>query len=129
MAEMAQSVNETTLVVVMIESPEGVHNVNEIAKVNGVDVILIGTNDLCMEMGIPGEIDNPKIVDAMKKIISACTSSGKYPGLGGVYTPDLQEKYVNLGMRLILATQDLAIMMQGATERASFLRNLSASKS
>ena len=113
----------------MMESPEAVDNVEEIAKVDGIDAILIGTNDLCMEMGIPGEIDNPKIVDAMKKIISACTSSGKYPGLGGVYTPDLQEKYVTLGMRLILATQDLAIMMQGATERASFLRNLSTSES
>ena len=129
MAELTQSINESTLIVVMIESPEAVDNVEEIAKVDGIDAILIGTNDLCMEMGIPGEIDNPKIVDAMKKIISACTSSGKYPGLGGVYTPDLQEKYVSLGMRLILATQDLAIMMQGATERASFLRNLSASKS
>ena len=124
MAEIAESVNETILVVVMIESPEGVRNVNEIAKVNGVDVILIGTNDLCMEMGIPGEIDNPLIVEAMQKIVSACRENGKYPGLGGVYNPDLQQKYIGMGMQFILSTQDLAIMMQGATERASFLRSL-----
>ena len=125
MAEMTQSVNESTLVAVMIESPKAVANVDEIAKVNGIDVILVGTNDLCMEMGIPGEIDNPLIIDAMKKIIAACNDCGKYPGLGGVYTPDLQEEYISMGMRFILSTQDLAIMMQGATERATFLRNLS----
>ena len=125
MGEMTQSVNESTLVAVMIESPKAVANVDEIAKVNGIDVILVGTNDLCMEMGIPGEIDNPLIIDAMKKIIAACNDCGKYPGLGGVYTPDLQEEYISMGMRFILSTQDLAIMMQGATERATFLRNLS----
>ena len=125
MGEMTQSVNESTLVAVMIESPKAVANVDEIAKVNGIDVILVGTNDLCMEMGIPGEIDNPLIIDAMKKIIAACNACGKYPGLGGVYTPDLQEEYISMGMRFILSTQDLAIMMQGATERATFLRNLS----
>ena len=126
--KVTQAINKTVLVIVMIESPEAVNNVDEIAKVDGVDGILVGTNDLCMEMGIPGKIADPKIVGAMKKIISACNKYGKYPGLGGVYTPDLQEKYVDLGMRFILATQDLAIMMQGATERATFLRNLSKSK-
>jgi len=125
MAEMTQSVNESTLVAVMIESPKAVNNVDEIAKVDGIDVILVGTNDLCMEMGIPGEIDNPLIVDAIRTIISACNASGKYAGLGGVYTPDLQEEYISMGMRFILSAQDLAIMMQGATERAAFLRNLS----
>ena len=128
MGEMTQSVNESTLVAVMIESPKAVDNVDEIAKVDGIDVILVGTNDLCMEMGIPGEIDNPLIIDAMKKIIAACNACGKYPGLGGVYTPDLQEEYISMGMRFILSTQDLAIMMQGATERAAFLRNLSIHK-
>ena len=128
MGEMAQSVNESTLVAVMIESPKAVDNVDEIAKVDGIDVILVGTNDLCMEMGIPGEIDNHLIIDAMKKIIAACNACGKYPGLGGVYTPDLQEEYISMGMRFILSTQDLAIMMQGATERAAFLRNLSIHK-
>ncbi|GIS66076.1 MAG: hypothetical protein CM1200mP4_4240 [Rhodospirillaceae bacterium] len=48
----------------------------------------------------------------------------KNPGLGGVYNPDLQQKYIGMGKQFILSTQDLAIMMQGATERASFLRNL-----
>jgi len=41
-------------VVVMIESPQGVANADEIAATKGVDALLIGTNDLCFEMGIPG---------------------------------------------------------------------------
>jgi 2-keto-3-deoxy-L-rhamnonate aldolase RhmA len=38
----------------MIESPQGVANCEEIAAVPGVDALLIGTNDLCFELGIPG---------------------------------------------------------------------------
>ena len=58
--ETARVVNEETLVVVMIESPQGVANADEIAAVPGVDALLIGTNDLCFEMGIPGQFNDPQ---------------------------------------------------------------------
>jgi 2-keto-3-deoxy-L-rhamnonate aldolase RhmA len=51
--EAARIVNEETLVVAMIESPRGVTNCEEIAAVPGIDALLIGTNDLCFEIGIP----------------------------------------------------------------------------
>src|SRR3954465_5207753 len=51
--EAARIVNEETLVVAMIESPEGVANCEQIAAVKGIDALLIGTNDFCFECGIP----------------------------------------------------------------------------
>lgn len=51
-------------------------------------------------------------------------SGGKYPGLGGVYKPELMESYIGMGMRFILSSNDLAMMMAASTERASFLRGL-----
>src|SRR3954469_4782741 len=71
-AETARVVNEETLVVVMIESPEAVASCDEIAATAGVDALLIGTNDLCFEMGIPGKFDDPKVGEAYKKVIAAC---------------------------------------------------------
>src|SRR5712691_2379861 len=45
---------------------------DEIAAVKGVDAILIGTNDRCFEMGIPGQFNDPRATEAYKKVIAAC---------------------------------------------------------
>ncbi|HHZ66746.1 MAG: aldolase/citrate lyase family protein [Alphaproteobacteria bacterium] len=126
-SEATQAINNAVLVVVMLESPEAIERVEEIAAVDGVDVLLVGTGDLCMEMGIPGQVDSPKVVQAYEKLIAACHRNGKYPGLGGVYKPELMESYIGMGMRFILSSNDLAMMMAASTERASFLRGLSVS--
>lgn len=114
--------NAATLITVMVESPESVENVDAIAAVPGVDAILIGTNDLAMEMGIPGDFTNPKIVGAYEKVIAACKKHGKFPGMGGVYAEDLMRRYIGMGMRMILAGGDTGMMMQAATQRAVLLR-------
>ena len=123
-SEATHAINDAVLVVVMLESPEAIDRVGEIAAVDGVDVLLVGTGDLCMEMGIPGQVDSPMVEKAYEKLISACHRNGKYPGLGGVYKPELMERYIDMGMRFILSSNDLAMMMQASTERASFLRSL-----
>ena len=60
-AKVAKLINDNMLIVIMLESPEAISNVDNIAAVEGVDVILIGTNDLCMEMGIPGDLITLKL--------------------------------------------------------------------
>lgn len=116
--------NEETLVVAMIETPLAVENCEAMAAVPGIDVLLIGTNDLCAELGIPGKFDDARVVDAYTRVIAACKKHGKFPGMGGVYTPDLLKKYVGMGMRFILAGADLSFMMAAAKERSSMLRSL-----
>src|SRR5690348_102631 len=53
--EAARTMNAETLIVVMLETPQAIANADAIAAVPGIDVLLIGTNDLAMEMGIPGQ--------------------------------------------------------------------------
>jgi len=107
----------------MLESPEAIENVDEIAAVSGVDVILIGTNDLCMEMGIPGEYSNPKIKEAYTKVIKACEKYNKTPGMGGVYDEKLMSEYIGMGMKFILSGSDLSFMMNSAKQRSQNLRS------
>jgi 2-keto-3-deoxy-L-rhamnonate aldolase RhmA len=121
-AEAARMVNEETLVVVMIESPQGVANADEIAATKGVDALLIGTNDLCFEMGIPGQFNDPKVKDAYTKVIAACRKHGKFPGMGGMYTPELLERHIAMGVQLILSGSDFSLLMQSATARAGLIR-------
>src|SRR6185503_15917689 len=100
--EATRLVNEEMLVTVMLETPKAIANADAIAQVKGVDALLIGTADLCAEMGIHGQLGDPKVEEAYKNVIAACRKHGKHPGMGGVYDPPLMEKYIGLGMRLIL---------------------------
>ena len=123
MAESTQLINDNVLVVVMLESPEAIANADEIAAVEGVDVLLIGTNDLCAEMGIPGQYDHRDVVAAYETTISACRNNGKWAGMGGVYD-DLAAKYIAMGVRMVLGGSDLSYLMTAARDKAAALHGI-----
>lgn len=122
--EATRLVNEEVLVVVMLETPQAIANADAIAGVKGIDVLLIGTNDLCAEMGMPGQFADAKVEAAYQTVIAACRKHGKFPGMGGVYEPALMQKFIGMGMRFILSGSDLSFMMSGGRERTTFLRSL-----
>jgi 4-hydroxy-2-oxoheptanedioate aldolase len=120
--EFAEAANRALLTVVMLETPAAIENAAAIAAVPGVDALLIGTNDLAAEMGIPGAFGHARIVAAYESVIAACRSANKWPGIGGVYTEDLLRRYVGLGVRLVLAGGDSGFLMEAAATRASLVR-------
>lgn len=122
--EMSRAVNEETLVVVMLESPTGIANCEEIAAVPGIDVLLIGTTDLSFELGVPGQFDDPRIAEAYRKVIAACHKHGKFPGAGGVVAPEILQRFITMGARFILSGSDFTLLLQAATERAKMVRAL-----
>ena len=105
-----------------METPKAISNADAIAAIDGVDALLIGTNDLCMEMGIPGQLDDPKVVEAYETVVGACKKHRKHAGMGGVYSPALMERYIGMGVRLVLGGSDLALMMAAGRERVQALR-------
>ena len=121
-AQVTKEMNDATLVIAMIETPLAVENAAEIAAVPGIDVLLMGTNDLCMEMGIPGQLDNERLVAAIQAVLDACKRHGKWAGLGGIYGKELLKRYIDMGMQMILAGNDLPLLVAAATEHASFVR-------
>jgi 2-keto-3-deoxy-L-rhamnonate aldolase RhmA len=125
-ADSTRLVNQEILVVVMLETPAAIENADAIAQVPGIDVLLIGTNDLCAEMGIHGQFSHARVEAAYGTVIEACRRHGKYPGMGGVYDPQLMTRYLGMGMQLVLAGNDLSFLMAGAKERASVLRQAAA---
>jgi 2-keto-3-deoxy-L-rhamnonate aldolase RhmA len=124
MAEWTRAINRATLLVLMIESPQAVETIDAIAAVPGYDVLLAGTNDLCIEMGIPGQLDHPEVVAAFEKIVAACRAHGKHAGLGGVYEPALMARYLAMGFRFVQTGTDLSLLMAAATERAAAVRRM-----
>jgi 4-hydroxy-2-oxoheptanedioate aldolase len=124
--ETLRLLNDSVLVVIMLESPEAIAQADAIAAVEGVDVVMIGTNDLCAEMGIPGQYDDPRVVSAYETVLAACRKHNKWPGMGGVYDEVIAPRYVAMGFHFILSGLDLNFMMVGATARAKFMRGLQA---
>ena len=117
--DATETINRETLIVVMLETPTAIDNAEEIASVPGIDALLIGTNDLTLEMGIPGELDHANIAAAYERVITACEKHNKFPGMGGVYSPDVMKTYISMGARLILAGNDVSFLLESARQQAS----------
>jgi 4-hydroxy-2-oxoheptanedioate aldolase len=121
-ADVVSGLNAETLVVAMIETPQAVANAEAIAAVPGIDVLLMGSNDLCLELGIPGQLADPRIAAAVDTVVGACRKHGKWAGLGGVYTRELLQPYIARGMRMILAGNDISLLVTAASAQAAFVR-------
>lgn len=119
-------VNANTLVIPMVETLEAVECVEELAAVDGVDSLLIGTNDMTAEMGIPGDYDNPRLTEVYQKTIDACNKHGKWVGVGGLHSRmDLVEKFCTMGARWVMAATDGPLLLAGATKKAAEMQALS----
>lgn len=117
--EVFDALNEATMVTVMIESSAALAAVDEIAAVKGVDMLFIGTNDLCSSLGIPGKLDHQLVRDAYAKSIEACRKNGKHLGIGGLSAqPKLVAELIKLGARYFSAGTDLSFLLNAATSKA-----------
>ena len=73
--------NDEVLVVVQIESRAAVDAVDEIAAVDGVDVLFIGPRDLSHDLGVPGDVTAPVFAEAANAVVAAAKRHGKAAGL------------------------------------------------
>jgi staphyloferrin B biosynthesis citrate synthase len=123
MQELVPALQENTLVVCMIETPEGLANVDAIAAVEGVDVIHIGLNDLLTSMGKPGTFGSPEQVAAVDQVIAACKKHGKVPGVGGDRNLARQVELIRKGMRFITTNSEIAFIVAEGSRVTGELRS------
>jgi 4-hydroxy-2-oxoheptanedioate aldolase len=121
--DVVAALNDATLVVAMLETPRAIENAAQIAAVPGIDVLLLGTNDLCLELGIPGQLEHERVVNAIDTVVRVCQNNGKWPGLGGVYGKELAKRYISRGMRFVLAGNDLGMLLAAAQDQQTFFRS------
>ena len=67
-----QEANDALFTMFQCETREGLSNVDEIAKMPGLDSIFIGTGDLSLDMGHPQDLKNPEVAGAIDHILDAC---------------------------------------------------------
>jgi len=114
-ARYAQTANDEIAVVVMIESKQGVENIDAILSVEGVDGVFIGPYDMSGSYGIPGQTQDPVVRNACREVVRACERAGKSAGLHVVDpTPEAVRDALNDGFTLICLGVDTVFLNQGA---------------
>jgi len=100
------------LTVVQIETAAAVDHVDEIAAVDGVDVLFVGPMDLSISLGIARRWDHPVFSSAVNKVVSACRKAGKAAGTL-VQSEDQIERSVSVGFSFLALSSDGAMVVQG----------------
>lgn len=122
-SETMERMNDAVLIVAMIESVTAVQNADEIASVAGLDMLLIGTNDLCNALGAPGQYDHPRVYDAYKTVAAACRKHGKHLGVGGLNSrPEIARQMIALGASYVSAGSDTGFLMNAGAAAAAAYR-------
>lgn len=113
--DVVEWVNEHTLVIVQIESGEAVANLDPITRVPGVDVALIGPNDLSVSLGVPGDFKHPRFIEAVERTFEICLKNSVSPAL---HTSDLEavKRYRDMGMRFLMYASESRMLLGAATD-------------
>lgn len=105
--------NNETIVIAQIETPQALDNVSKIVGVDGVDIAFVGPTDLTLTLGLVDNRGDPKVREAMKRVVAACKDAGKN---AGVMAADLNEakQAVELGFTFISLASDMKYLTMGA---------------
>ncbi len=122
-ADYFDRANRELLTVVQIETPTAVENVDQIAAVDGVDVLFIGPLDLSTALGIQGQYSNPHFLDAVDAVTNAARNHGKASGTL-VLDPAMLDPMVERGMTFIAMGSDGGLVAAGMRANAALLAPL-----
>lgn len=120
-SEYLKFCNENTLIVVQIESEQTLDHLDEILSVEGIDATLIGPADLSQTMGIPGQMNHPRMRAAYQAVIDACNRHDVAPG---VHLQDLDalSEWVGRGMRFVAYKTDFRLIQEASRAALKALR-------
>ena len=114
--KMIAHLNEQTMLIPLVESRQAIDNLDDILAVGGVDCVMIGPDDLSQDLGIPAEMQNPKLLEAYEEIFGICRARGVPYGLSA-QSSEMAEKWLAKGC-LWIPYQNDAVMVLNACRAA-----------
>jgi 2-dehydro-3-deoxyglucarate aldolase/4-hydroxy-2-oxoheptanedioate aldolase len=119
--EYMDNANDTTILMAQIESAKGVKNLEGILDVEGIDAAFVGPNDLTQSLGIMGQKEHPKYLEAIDTIITTAKQKNKFSGIHLMSVPELLP-YIEKGMTCNLWSSDVTMLMSSGREGVSQLK-------
>ena len=98
-AEYPRRANAETLVVVMLEEVDALHNLDEILRIEHIDVFFVAPGDLAQSMGFPGQVDHPQLNAAIEDALRRVRAAGRVSGT--LTTPALVDRHLELGVQFL----------------------------
>lgn len=120
--EQIETINRDLVIGIQIETAEALDDLDGILSVPGIDVAVVGNDDLSMGMGLPGQLDSPEYHAAVERIIDACRRHGVLPGIAGG-DPATICHWVQRGMRAIWYASDICLLWTAAQKQLSDLQD------
>jgi 4-hydroxy-2-oxoheptanedioate aldolase len=124
--EYIRDANRERFVIIQIEDPEPMEELEEIAAVEGIDMLFFGPADYCHGMGIPFQFDHPAVDDARRRIADAAVRHGKFAGTTA--SPDSLVELADLGYRFLCVGADVLILTEGFAAIAESFRQVASVK-
>jgi 2-dehydro-3-deoxyglucarate aldolase/4-hydroxy-2-oxoheptanedioate aldolase len=122
MIEKMRSANDEVLLIAQIETARGVENANEIAAVEGIDVLWIGHNDLSNSLGVPGQLDHPRYQEAVARVLAACRRHGQATGFMATGIEQARAM-LSQGFRILAYGGDVWLYQKALREGLAALRS------
>jgi 2-keto-3-deoxy-L-rhamnonate aldolase RhmA len=113
--------NEELVIILQAEHADAVEHIESIVQVPGVDAVLIGPFDLSGSLGVLGETDHPRVLEAIETIRHHCHEAGMPLG---IFAADVAtaRRYIAQGFTLIALGMDVFFLWQSAQEALKVLR-------
>lgn len=125
--EKLTSANSQTLLIALIETAAGIEHVEEVATVDGIDVLWVGHYDLTNSMGIAGQFDHPQYKEAVAHVLDVCRRHGKAPGFMASDVP-AGRGLIDQGFRMIAYGGDLWLYQRALREGVTALQQHSTTR-
>ena len=118
-----EDLNRNTVCIIGIESVPAIENLDSILKVQGVDAVFVGPNDLSVSLGVPNQYDHPDYTAAVRRIIDSCKAHNT-PTLVHHHTVPLVQKWLREGARFVLYSSDARTMHNGFRQEFAAIKEV-----
>lgn len=123
--QIVEHLNANTMVTFQIETKTAVDRREELLSVPGIDAVMVGPADLSISLGIPGEFENPKLVDAIEKVVASCLKHGVAPGIH-MRSLSIAKFWKERGMTFISTGSETQFLFDKAEETVKAMREAPA---
>jgi 2-keto-3-deoxy-L-rhamnonate aldolase RhmA len=120
--EQLDTVNKNVVVGIQIETAEALDDLENIISTPGIDIALVGNDDLSVSIGIPGQIRTPDYVKKIEKVIDTCNKYGVVPGTA-VGDPESALFWIEKGMKFVWYSTDIYLLYRAAKSELTEIKN------
>lgn len=123
--EYITSWNETSTFMIQVESIEAVNNIEELLAFDEIDAVMVGPYDISGSLGVPGQLNHPKVLEASKKVIDACEKYGKSCGTQlNDPNPENIQALFDLGYTYAILGSDLFVLWKWAEQMQGIIKSM-----